>query len=432
MAKIILTGDRPTGRLHLGHFVGSLRRRVELQNSGEFDEIFIMIADAQALTDNADNPEKVRQNIIEVALDYLSVGLDPAKSTLFIQSQVAELCELAFYYMNLVTVQRLQRNPTVKAEIALRGFAEGAAEGDTTQRQGIPVGFFTYPISQASDITAFRATTVPVGEDQEPMIEQTREIVHKFNAVYGETLVEPEILLPENAACMRLPGTDGKAKMSKSLNNCIYLSDTAEEVKKKVMGMYTDPDHLRVEDPGKVEGNTVFTYLDAFSRPEHFSKYLPEYASLDELKAHYRRGGLGDVKVKRLLIAILNEMLDHVEGLMKKLELPYHILRLCGGDMSFTSAICYDFEVWSAAQKRWLEVSSVSNFESYQANRLKCRYRHTDDKKIELCHTLNGSALALPRIVAAIIENNQTPEGIRVPKCLVPYCGFEMLDNNNF
>ena len=312
MAKIILTGDRPTGRLHLGHFVGSLRRRVELQNSGEFDEIFIMIADAQALTDNADNPEKVRQNIIEVALDYLSVGLDPAKSTLFIQSQVAELCELAFYYMNLVTVQRLQRNPTVKAEIALRGFAEGAAEGDTTQRQGIPVGFFTYPISQASDITAFRATTVPVGEDQEPMIEQTREIVHKFNAVYGETLVEPEILLPENAACMRLPGTDGKAKMSKSLNNCIYLSDTAEEVKKKVMGMYTDPDHLRVEDPGKVEGNTVFTYLDAFSCPEHFSRYLPEYASLDELKAHYRRGGLGDVKVKRLLIAILNEMLDPI------------------------------------------------------------------------------------------------------------------------
>ena len=312
MAKIILTGDRPTGRLHLGHFVGSLRRRVELQNSGEFDEIFIMIADAQALTDNADNPEKVRQNIIEVALDYLSVGLDPAKSTLFIQSQVTELCELAFYYMNLVTVQRLQRNPTVKAEIALRGFAEGAAEGDTTQRQGIPVGFFTYPISQASDITAFRATTVPVGEDQEPMIEQTREIVHKFNAVYGETLVEPEILLPENAACMRLPGTDGKAKMSKSLNNCIYLSDTAEEVKKKVMGMYTDPDHLRVEDPGKVEGNTVFTYLDAFCRPEHFAAYLPDYPSLDELKAHYRRGGLGDVKVKKFLIAVLNETLDPI------------------------------------------------------------------------------------------------------------------------
>ena len=312
MAKIILTGDRPTGRLHIGHYVGSLRRRVELQNSGEFEKIFIMIADAQALTDNADNPEKVRQNIIEVALDYLSVGLDPAQSTLFIQSQVPELCELAFYYMNLVTVQRLQRNPTVKAEIALRGFAEGAAEGDTAQRQGIPVGFFTYPISQASDITAFKATTVPVGEDQEPMIEQTREIVHKFNAVYGETLVEPEILLPDNAACLRLPGTDGKAKMSKSLNNCIYLSDTADEVKKKVMGMYTDPDHLRVEDPGKIEGNTVFTYLDAFSRPEHFAKYLPEYSSLEELKAHYRRGGLGDVKVKKLLIAVLNETLDPI------------------------------------------------------------------------------------------------------------------------
>ena len=312
MGKIILTGDRPTGRLHLGHYVGSLRRRVELQNSGEFERIFIMIADAQALTDNADNPEKVRQNIVEVALDYLSAGLDPARSTLFIQSQVPELCELAFYYMNLVTVQRLQRNPTVKAEITLRGFAEGAAEGDTTQRQGIPVGFFTYPISQASDITAFKATTVPAGEDQEPMIEQTREIVHKFNSVYGQTLVEPEILLPDNAACMRLPGTDGKAKMSKSLGNCIYLSDTAEEVRKKVMGMYTDPDHLRVEDPGKVEGNTVFTYLDAFSRPEHFSRYLPEYSSLEELKAHYRRGGLGDVKVKRLLIAILNEMLDPI------------------------------------------------------------------------------------------------------------------------
>ena len=312
MEKIILTGDRPTGRLHLGHFVGSLRRRVELQNSGLYDRIFIMIADAQALTDNADNPEKVRQNIIEVALDYLSVGLDPAKSTLFIQSQVPELCELAFYYMNLITVQRLQRNPTVKAEIQMRGFAEGAVEGDTTQRQGIPVGFFTYPISQASDITAFRATTVPVGEDQEPMIEQTREIVHKFNSVYGPTLTMPEILLPDNAACLRLPGTDGKAKMSKSLGNCIYLSDTAEEVRKKVMGMYTDPDHLRVEDPGKVEGNTVFTYLDAFSRPEHFAKYLPEYASLDELKDHYRRGGLGDVKVKRLLIAILNETLDPI------------------------------------------------------------------------------------------------------------------------
>ncbi|MDE5624055.1 MAG: tryptophan--tRNA ligase [Alistipes sp.] len=312
MGKIILTGDRPTGRLHLGHYVGSLRRRVELQNSGEFEKIFIMIADAQALTDNADNPEKVRQNVIEVALDYLSAGLDPERSTLFVQSQVPELCELAFYYMNLVTVQRLQRNPTVKAEIQLRGFSENTAEGDTTQRQGIPVGFFTYPISQASDITAFRATTVPAGEDQEPMIEQTREIVHKFNSVYGPTLTEPEILLPDNAACLRLPGTDGKAKMSKSLGNCIYLSDTADEVKKKVMGMYTDPDHLRVEDPGKVEGNTVFTYLDAFCRPEHFGKYLPEYASLDELKAHYRRGGLGDVKVKKLLIAVLNETLDPI------------------------------------------------------------------------------------------------------------------------
>ena len=312
MGKIILTGDRPTGKLHLGHFVGSLRRRVELQNSGEFERIFIMIADAQALTDNADNPDKVRQNIIEVALDYLSCGLDPEKSTLFIQSQIPELCELAFYYMNLVTVQRLQRNPTVKTEIKMRGFSEEATEGDTTQRQGIPVGFFTYPISQASDITAFKATTVPAGIDQEPMIEQTREIVHKFNSVYGETLVEPEILLPNNSACMRLPGTDGKAKMSKSLGNCIYLSDSAEDVRKKVMTMYTDPNHLRVEDPGQVEGNTVFTYLDAFSTPEHFEKYLPDYASLDELKDHYRRGGLGDVKVKRFLIAVLNEILDPI------------------------------------------------------------------------------------------------------------------------
>ena len=320
MAKIILTGDRPTGRLHLGHFVGSLRRRVELQNSGEFDEIFIMIADAQALTDNADNPEKVRQNIIEVALDYLSVGLDPAKSTLFIQSQVAELCELAFYYMNLVTVQRLQRNPTVKAEIALRGFAEGAAEGDTAQRQGIPVGFFTYPISQASDITAFKATTVPVGEDQEPMIEQTREIVHKFNAVYGETLVEPEILLPDNAACLRLPGTDGKAKMSKSLGNCIYLADEPEDIRTKVMGMFTDPNHLQVSDPGQTEGNPVFMYLDAFCCDEHFAKYLPDYANLDELKAHYRRGGLGDVKVKKFLNNVLQETLEPIRTRRKELE----------------------------------------------------------------------------------------------------------------
>ncbi len=320
MEKIILTGDRPTGKLHLGHYVGSLRRRVELQNSGAFDRVFVMIADAQALTDNADNPEKVRQNIIEVALDYLSAGLDPARTTIFIQSQVPELCELSFYYMNLVTVQRLQRNPTVKAEIALRGFSESAVEGDTTQQRGIPVGFFTYPISQAADITAFRATTVPVGEDQEPMIEQTREIVHKFNSVYGQTLTVPEILLPSNAACLRLPGTDGKAKMSKSLGNCIYLSDSAEDVRKKVMGMYTDPDHLRVQDPGKVEGNTVFTYLDAFSTPEHFQKFLPEYQSLDALKEHYRRGGLGDVKVKKFLIAVLNDLLDPIRARRRQFE----------------------------------------------------------------------------------------------------------------
>ena len=320
MGKIILTGDRPTGRLHLGHYVGSLRRRVELQNSGEFERIFIMIADAQALTDNADNPEKVRQNIVEVALDYLSAGLDPARSTLFIQSQVPELCELAFYYMNLVTVQRLQRNPTVKAEITLRGFAEGAAEGDTTQRQGIPVGFFTYPISQASDITAFKATTVPAGEDQEPMIEQAREIVRRFNFIYGDTLVEPEILLPDNAACLRLPGTDGKAKMSKSLGNCIYLSDTADEVQKKVKSMYTDPNHLRVQDPGKIEGNTVFTYLDAFCRPEHFERYLPDYPSLEELKAHYQRGGLGDMKVKGFLNNIMQETLEPIRNRRKEFE----------------------------------------------------------------------------------------------------------------
>ncbi|MBQ5752132.1 MAG: tryptophan--tRNA ligase [Bacteroidaceae bacterium] len=310
MSKIILTGDRPTGRLHLGHYVGSLRRRVELQNSGQFDKIFIMIADAQALTDNADNPEKVRQNIIEVALDYLSVGIDPEQCTIFIQSQVPELCELAFYYMNLVTVSRLQRNPTVKTEIQMRNF-----------ETSIPVGFFTYPISQASDITAFRATTVPAGEDQQPMIEQAREIARRFNGIYGETLVEPEILLPTNAACLRLPGTDGKAKMSKSLGNCIYLSDSAEELKQRVMSMYTDPDHLRVQDPGKVEGNTVFTYLDAFCRPEHFEKYLPEYPNLDELKAHYMRGGLGDVKVKRFLIAILEEELAPIRARRKEWEM---------------------------------------------------------------------------------------------------------------
>ena len=309
LGKIILTGDRPTGRLHVGHYVGSLRRRVELQNSGEYDEIYIMIADAQALTDNADNPEKVRQNIIEVALDYLSCGLDPAKSTLFIQSQVPQLCELTTYYMNLVTVSRLQRNPTVKSEIQMRNF-----------EASIPVGFFTYPISQASDITAFRATTVPTGEDQMPMLEQTREIVHKFNSVYGETLTMPQILLPDNQACMRLPGVDGKAKMSKSLGNCIYLADEPEEVRKKVMSMYTDPDHIRVQDPGKIEGNTVFTYLDAFCKPEHFARYWPDYASLDELKAHYQRGGLGDVKVKKFLNNVLQEELEPIRQRRKELQ----------------------------------------------------------------------------------------------------------------
>ena len=309
MGKVILTGDRPTGRLHLGHYVGSLKQRVELQNSGNFDKVYIMIADAQALTDNADNPEKVRQHIVEVALDYLACGIDPVKSVILIQSQIPELCELSFYYMNLVTVSRLQRNPTVKTEIKMRGF-----------ETNIPVGFFTYPISQAADITAFKATTVPAGEDQEPMLEQTREIVRRFNNTYGEVLVEPEILLPGNAACLRLPGTDGKAKMSKSLGNCIYLSDDAKEVSKRVMGMYTDPDHLRVSDPGKVEGNAVFTYLDAFCRPEHFAAYLPDYANLDELKAHYQRGGLGDVKVKRFLDAILQEVLEPIRTRRKEYE----------------------------------------------------------------------------------------------------------------
>ena len=294
MSKIILTGDRPTGRLHVGHYVGSLRRRVELQNSGNYDSIYIMIADAQALTDNAENPEKVRQNIIEVALDYLSCGLDPEKSTLFIQSQIPELCELSFYYMNLVTVSRLQRNPTVKSEIQMRNF-----------EASIPVGFFT---------------TVPVGEDQLPMLEQTKEIVRKFNAVYGETLVEPEILLPDNKACLRLPGTDGKAKMSKSLGNCIYLSDTEEEVRKKIMSMYTDPTHLQVSDPGHIEGNTVFTYLDAFCKDEQFAEYLPEYANLDELKEHYQRGGLGDVKVKKFLNNVLQEELAPIRARRKEWE----------------------------------------------------------------------------------------------------------------
>ena len=314
MSKIILTGDRPTGKLHIGHYVGSLRRRVELQNSGEFDKIFIMIADAQALTDNADNPEKVRQNIIEVALDYLACGLDPAKSTLFIQSQVPELTELAFYYMNLVTVSRLQRNPTVKTEIQMRNF-----------ETSIPVGFFTYPISQAADITAFKATTVPVGEDQAPMIEQTNEIVRRFNGIYGETLVEPKILLPQNAACLRLPGIDGKAKMSKSLGNCIYLSEEAADLTKKVKGMYTDPNHIKVEDPGRVEGNVVFTYLDAFCKDEHFAKYWPEYNNLQEVKDHYTRGGLGDMKVKKFLNAVLEEELSPIRERRKEFQkdIPY-------------------------------------------------------------------------------------------------------------
>ena len=320
MEKIILTGDRPTGRLHVGHYVGSLRRRVELQNSGEYSKIFIMIADAQALTDNIENPEKVRQNIIEVALDYLSCGLDPAKSNILIHSQIPELCELTFYYMDLVTVARLQRNPTVKSEIQMRNF-----------EASIPVGFFTYPISQAADITAFKATTVPVGEDQLPMIEQTREIVRKFNSVYDEVLVEPSALISTNQACLRLPGIDGKAKMSKSLGNCIYLSDSEADVKKKIMSMYTDPEHLLVSDPGHLEGNTVFTYLDAFCKPEHFERYLPDYANLDELKAHYTRGGLGDVKVKKFLNNIIQEELEPIRKRRKEYEkdIPevYNILR---------------------------------------------------------------------------------------------------------
>lgn len=307
--KIILTGDRPTGKLHIGHYVGSLRRRVELQNSGLYDRIFVFEADGQALTDNIENPEKVRQNVIEVALDYLAAGLDPTKSTIFIQSQIPELYELSFYFMDLVTVSRLQRNPTVKTEIQMRNF-----------ETSIPVGFFTYPISQAADIAAFKATTVPAGEDQEPMIEQTREIVRRFNYIYGETLVEPEILLPDNAACLRLPGTDGKAKMSKSLGNCIYLSDPADEVEKKVRSMYTDPTHIKVSDPGKLEGNCVFSYLDAFCRPEHFERYLPEYPNLDELKAHYTRGGLGDMKVKKFLAAIMQEELTPIRERRREFE----------------------------------------------------------------------------------------------------------------
>ena len=321
MKQVILTGDRPTGRLHVGHYVGSLKERVKLQNSGKFDEIYIMIADAQALTDNAEHPEKVRQNILQVALDYLACGIDPEKATIFIQSMVPELTELSFYYMNLVTVSRVQRNPTVKAEIQQRNF-----------EASIPVGFFCYPISQAADITAFRATAVPVGEDQMPMIEQCKEIVHKFNSVYGETLTDTKIVLPDNQACLRLPGIDGKAKMSKSLGNCIYLSDEADDIRKKVMSMFTDPNHLRVEDPGQVEGNPVFIYLDAFSRPEHFAEFLPEYQNLDELKAHYSRGGLGDVKVKKFLNNVLQAELAPIRERRKmwesRIEDVYDLLRV--------------------------------------------------------------------------------------------------------
>ena len=310
MKKIILTGDRPTGRLHVGHYVGSLKERVFLQNTGDYDKIFIMIADAQALTDNADNPEKVRSNIKEVALDYLACGIDPEKSIIFIQSMVPELTELTFYYMNLVTVSRVQRNPTVKAEIAMRNF-----------EASIPVGFFVYPISQAADITAFRATTVPVGEDQMPMLEQCKEIVHKFNMTYGEgVFTEPEIKLPSNKACLRLPGTDGKAKMSKSLGNCIYLADEPDEIKRKIMSMFTDPNHIRVEDPGTVEGNPVFTYLDAFCRDEHFEEFLPDYKNLDELKDHYRRGGLGDMKIKKFLNNVMQAELEPIRTRRKQWE----------------------------------------------------------------------------------------------------------------
>jgi len=332
MKNIILTGDRPTGKLHIGHYAGSLKRRVELQNSGKYDEIFIMIADAQALTDNFDNPNKVRQNIIEVALDYLAVGLDPTKSTLFIQSQIPELTELTFYYMNLVTVSRLHRNPTVKSEIQMRNF-----------EASVPVGFFCYPISQAADITAFKANTVPVGDDQLPMIEQTREIVRKFNALYDEVLIEPEALLPEREACMRLPGIDGKAKMSKSLDNCIYLADDAKEIQRKIMSMYTDPLHIQVSDPGHIEGNAVFTYLDAFSRQEYFAEYLPEYANLQELKEHYERGGLGDVKVKKFLNKIILEELEPVRKRRKEYEKDiagvYEILK-AGSEKAREAAAC--------------------------------------------------------------------------------------------
>ncbi len=354
--KIILTGDRPTGRLHVGHYVGSLRRRVELQDSGEYKKTYIMIADAQALTDNIENPEKVRQNIIEVALDYISSGLDPEKSTLFIQSQIPELCELTFYYMDLVTVARLQRNPTVKNEIQMRNF-----------EASIPVGFFTYPISQASDITAFKATTVPVGEDQLPMLEQAREIVHKFNTVYAPVLVEPSALLPDNDACRRLPGTDGKAKMRKSLGNCIYLADSPDEVKNKIMSMFTDPLHLQVSDPGHLEGNTVFTYLDAFCRKEHFERYLPDYSDLDELKAHYQRGGLGDVKVKKFLNNIMQETLEPIRARRKELEkdIPsvYEVLRK-GSEAAREVAAQTLSEVKSAMKINYFEDAELIRMQS--------------------------------------------------------------------
>nr|WP_318684239.1 tryptophan--tRNA ligase [uncultured Acetatifactor sp.] len=362
MDKIILTGDRPTGRLHVGHYVGSLRRRVELQNSEEYKKIFIMIADAQALTDNIENPEKVRQNIIEVALDYMSCGLDPSKATLFIQSQISELCELTFYFMDLVTVSRLQRNPTVKSEIQMRNF-----------EASIPVGFFTYPISQAADITAFKATTVPVGGDQLPMIEQTREIVHKFNTVYAPVLVEPAALLPENEACQRLPGIDGKAKMSKSLGNCIYLADSAEEVRAKIMSMYTDPLHLQVSDPGHLEGNTVFTYLDAFCKDEHFGRYLPDYANLDELKAHYQRGGLGDVKVKKFLNNVMQETLEPIRERRKQLEkdIPsvYEVLRKGSEEARETAAKTLQ-EVKAAMRINYFEDEELirSQSQKYEQN----------------------------------------------------------------
>ena len=356
MKQVILTGDRPTGKLHVGHYVGSLKERVKLQNSGDYDEVYIMIADAQALTDNADNPEKVRKNISEVALDYLSCGLDPEKSNLFVQSYVSELTELTFYYSNLVTVSRLKRNPTVKSEIQMRGF-----------NASIPVGFFTYPISQAADITAFKATTVPVGEDQLPMLEQAREIVRSFNTTYDEVLVEPKALLPENEICSRLPGTDGKAKMSKSLGNCIYLSDEPEDIRKKIMSMYTDPDHIRIEDPGKLEGNTVFTYLDAFCRQEHFERYLPDYADLDELKAHYTRGGLGDVKVKKFLNNVMQETLEPIRNRRKELEkdIPavYDILKK-GSDEAREVAAQTLAEVKSAMRINYFEDAELIRMQS--------------------------------------------------------------------